>query len=306
MRYLSTQAVAGLMDVTETTVKRWADEGRILCHRTLGGHRKFRMSDVVQFAEQHDYPLQGTVATPLPRRRGEVLELAVQRHDFESITRLFLAVLARADREAVHGMLSYLGQHRFTLAMIADAVVRPAMARIGEQWKNGSLEITQEHLISNILLESLIQLRGELHRKPVNGLSAVCACAEGNLHDLGLRLLAYTLETEGFRVRYLGTNTPAETLASLVRNTSPDVVCASVSSPVHSEEWVNAVGKSARASHAVYLVGGSLVTSQYPGGVACDLSGASVVEAVGYLRTHYQLKPGPRTRGRQPKRRRPR
>jgi len=44
--YLSRADVAHLLGVSANTVARWAREGRIPCHRTLGGHRRFSRSVV--------------------------------------------------------------------------------------------------------------------------------------------------------------------------------------------------------------------------------------------------------------------
>ena len=40
-QYMSRGDVAELLGVSANTVARWAREGRIPCHRTLGGHRRF-------------------------------------------------------------------------------------------------------------------------------------------------------------------------------------------------------------------------------------------------------------------------
>ena len=38
--------VAALFRVDPKTVTRWAQDGRLTCIRTLGGHRRFRASEV--------------------------------------------------------------------------------------------------------------------------------------------------------------------------------------------------------------------------------------------------------------------
>jgi excisionase family DNA binding protein len=38
--------VAALFNVDVKTVSRWADSGRLQCIKTLGGHRRFRESEV--------------------------------------------------------------------------------------------------------------------------------------------------------------------------------------------------------------------------------------------------------------------
>jgi len=49
MLLLNTGHVSELLGVSEATVKRWADAGRIPSNRTVGHHRKFRPEDVATF-----------------------------------------------------------------------------------------------------------------------------------------------------------------------------------------------------------------------------------------------------------------
>jgi MerR family transcriptional regulator, light-induced transcriptional regulator len=299
MTYLSTQEVAGLINVTETTIKRWADEGKIPCHKTLGGHRKFLMKEIVQFAEDNAYPLSGTVAPPLDTRGARGLELAIQTKDYTILGQLFYVEALQAERQGIYDLLSYLCKHHISLPVLADEVIKPAMARIGEEWRSGKLDVNREHLASNAVLEALIHLHPELHRKPSHGLSAVCACAEGNYHELGLRLFAYALETEGWKVHYLGANTPFLTLRSFMKNSRPDLICLSatiIDRKISSMSSFRAIGKAARAMKAIYLVGGSMSNGYSIDYFKCDYITDSVREAVVFLKNHFQLKPGPKTR----------
>ena len=44
--FLTPGQVARILHVSPQTVNRWANEGRIPCTLTLGGHRRFRRGDV--------------------------------------------------------------------------------------------------------------------------------------------------------------------------------------------------------------------------------------------------------------------
>jgi len=298
MTYLSTQEVARLINVTETTVKRWADGEKIPCHKTLGGHRKFLLKDIVQFAEQNVYPLSGTVAPRLPQRQAQTLEVAVQTRNYQKIAQLFYDEALKADRKALHEMLSYLCKHHIPLPILADQVVKPVMARMGDQWRAGKLDIDQEHLTSNTVLEALVNLNPELHRKPSHGLTAVCACTEGDYHELGLRMLSYTLETEGWKVYYLGANTPVQTLRSYMRSTRPELLCLSAMMIEGKKELIGnirSIGKTARAIGAAYVVGGSFSGDYVPGDFNCHYIAHSVQETIVFVKNRFHLKPGPKT-----------
>jgi MerR family transcriptional regulator, light-induced transcriptional regulator len=294
--HLSTQEVARLIDVAETTIKRWADEGKIPCHRTLGGHRKFLMKDIVRFAEENAYPLIGILALPGPERKAQSLEFAVQTRNFERISRLFYDEALRAESRKLYMFLSYLCKHHLPFPAIGDEVIRPAMARVGEGWRSGTLEINQEHRASNAVLEGLILLNPELHRKPSNGLAVVCACVEGDYHELGLRVLSSSLEMEGWRVHYLGANTPRETLQTFAGSARPDLICLSATildGKNGSVDDIRAIGKTAREISAVCLVGGSFPGNYSAGDFHCDGISASVGEAVTFLKDRFDLRPGP-------------
>lgn len=50
-RLLTPREVATLFRVDPKTVTRWADEGRLSSVRTLGGHRRYRESQVLTLLE---------------------------------------------------------------------------------------------------------------------------------------------------------------------------------------------------------------------------------------------------------------
>ena len=51
-RLLTPREVAALFRVDPKTVTRWADEGRLSSVRTLGGHRRYRESQVLSLLEE--------------------------------------------------------------------------------------------------------------------------------------------------------------------------------------------------------------------------------------------------------------
>jgi excisionase family DNA binding protein len=297
MQYLSTEQVASLIKVTETTIKRWSDEGKIPCHKTLGGHRKFLMKEIIRFAEEHSYPLTGAISAPLSKRQSEILEFAVQTKNYSKIAKLFYEEALQGDRDGLYELLSYLCRHHIALATLGDEVIRPAMTRIGEEWRVGKLEVNQEHLASNSVLEALVRLNPDLHRKPINGLSAVCACAEGDHHQIGLRGLAYALEGEGWNVHYLGANTPTDTLKSFMKTMKPELICVSstvISGKKQFVDRMSLIGEMAHSYRATFLVGGFLLGNYAPSDFNCDYISSSIHDAMAFIRDKFQLRPGPK------------
>jgi excisionase family DNA binding protein len=51
-QYLSRSEVAEMFQVSPSTVTRWADEGKLPCVKTLGGHRRYEVKTIMKLARQ--------------------------------------------------------------------------------------------------------------------------------------------------------------------------------------------------------------------------------------------------------------
>lgn len=294
---LSTKAVAGLLNVAETTVKRWADGEALPCVKTPGGHRKFLMKEVLAFAERHRYPLTGLLPPRAPQERQEELNVGVLTRDFPLLSRIFLDEALLGNRDGLYEMLTYLYTHRISLPVLADDLVRTSMKEVGRRWREGMLEVNQEHQVSQAVLEALLRFGPVVHQKHRNGLTAVLACVEGEWHSIGLQCVRYALEAEGWTVHMLGANTPFDTLRSMVKRVQPALVGLSVAPSRRVSEIRGPVGSLTRLVHAwkgVVVMGGGLVGELRPGSLNGDFLAPSLQDAIDFARDRFQLKPGPK------------
>jgi len=303
---LSTKRVAELLNVAETTVKRWADEQTITCVRTPGGHRKFSAAEIVAFAERHHYPVTGLTPTEGTQPERNRLQLGVQTRDFTLLSRLFLDHALHGDRQTLHDVLIYVYTHHIPFASIVDQIIRPAMNVVGERWSNGELEVNQEHRASHAVLEALHRFGIQLHRKPRNGLTAVSSCVQGELHQIGLQSVVYGLETEGWDVHMLGADTPHASLVSYVERVQPGVVALSATI-LRKKQWAGGIASLREMVHrwnGIVLLGGSAAEGYTANDLGCDFVADSLEGALAFVRERFELKPGPKkskhetTRGR--------
>ncbi len=267
---LSTADVARLFCVTETTVKRWADEGTLRCQKTPGGHRKFQIRNVVAFAEENNFEPIGALSLPGQPETGEALQVAILKRDFTVLVRTFVDKALSPDRTDLYRFLSYLYGHRIALWEIYDLVLKPGMEVIGDRWSAGLIGIGQEHMASYETLDALAKLQNEILIKAPTGDSAILACLGEELHEIGLRCTASLFEAEGWRTQYLGARTPADAILSAVRDFHPLVIGISVTRVHEKEELahqLHTIAESARAYGGKMIIGGM--------GVPADLHGAA-------------------------------
>ena len=91
--YLSRAEVAAIFRVAPSTITRWADEGRLVCVRTLGGHRRYdreSIGELVRMLTKEEMGVE-TVTLEIPRLYGDHHTSAVHQvlAQFEGIGRVW-------------------------------------------------------------------------------------------------------------------------------------------------------------------------------------------------------------------------
>ena len=129
----------------------------------------------------------------------------------------------------------------------------PYLHELGDRWQRGEASVAQEHFASNVLRGRLLGLGRDWGRGI--GPRALLACLPGEQHDLGLIAFGLALRSRGWRITYLGADTPLETLESAAEALEPDLVAVSAV----AADRVDVLGQSLRRlaeRHTVVLGGG--------------------------------------------------
>jgi len=125
-------------------------------------------------------------------------------------------------------MLSELSLAGESAAYVADRVLAPALAELGERWCQGQLSVYQEHRASEIVLSCVSQARAA-HTPPRRARRALCAGPEGDPNSLASALAAWVLAELGYAAVALGANMPFVSLAEAVRELHPRLLVLSIS-----------------------------------------------------------------------------
>jgi len=262
---LSTVDVARLFNVTETTVKRWADEGMLKCQKTPGGHRKFPVRNVIDFAEKNNFEPTGALTMPDHDGLGSTIQVAILRRDFPSLVRAFVEKALSPDRSDLHTFFSFLYEHRIQLWEIYDLVLRPGMVEIGERWVRGEIGIGQEHRASYETLDALARLQSEILIKPQTQESVLFACLGDELHEIGLRCASYLFEAEGWTTHYLGARTPSPDVIAALAELKPSVVALSITQAADLKQLrqdVSEITDAVRSRSMQLILGGAGVPAE--------------------------------------------
>jgi methanogenic corrinoid protein MtbC1 len=97
-----------------------------------------------------------------------------------------------------------------------------------DAWAAGRLEVRHEHFLSERLGDVLRSLRLPLEEQ-ARGPLAVLSTLPGEAHGLGLQMAALVVAHAGWRVLYLGTETPLADMIALSRDLGARALALSVS-----------------------------------------------------------------------------
>lgn len=172
-----------------------------------------------------------------------------------------LRAIGEFDGTAAQAILDVALEHLGVEDAIAQ-VVMPVLHETGERWATGTFTVAQEHFASNLIRTRLSSL--SLAWDAGTGPMAVLACPSGERHDLGLLAFGVVLGRAGWRVRYLGADTPLSTLGSAVQTLEPDLVVLSavreqplVEAADHLAELPGAAATALAAAHVIVAGAGA-------------------------------------------------
>ena len=267
----SSSELARLLQVNESTVKRWADAGELSCAKTRGGHRRFSVATVMDFIQRKGLPVALSPAAPLATEDIRAHVLAGNIHRLApALRREMLA----GSVQGIVGILRTAFVAKPHLLDVFSTLVFPPLVDIGEEWHRNTLSIHEEHIASNALREALAQFHAEIPRKDSNGLRALCVCPEGEWHDITIRCTAYFLESMGWAVLFMGQSSPIHSIVRAIGQYRPDLIAVSAVAPRHERALVNAINgdlyPAARHVRARLALGGPAISTRWKDTVRAD------------------------------------
>lgn len=208
--FVSPRDLAAAVDVSESSLKRWADAGRLQVVRTAGGHRRIPLAEAVRFVREARLALVDPGRLGLPDlgtiTPGDALPT------IESLVELFGRHQGReVERVLLRAYLAGVG-----VAELADGPIRGSMEHVGRLYEDGPEGIAVEHGAVDACIGGLSAIR-QLLIPPSDAPVAAGGAVVGDPYILPTLSVAMVLEEAGFRAINVGPNTPIDALDAVVR-----------------------------------------------------------------------------------------
>jgi DNA-binding transcriptional MerR regulator len=227
-RYLRIGELGRRSGISPETIRAWERRyGLLTPGRTGGGFRLYSDDDLARVRAMRAHLEAGIAAAEAARlvadaaRRVASERVAGTGGELEVEVAALAAAIARFDAADANAALDRL-LAAFSLDAVLDAVLVPYLHELGDRWERGEASVGEEHYATNVIRSRLIGLARGWDRGL--GPRAVLACAPGEQHDLGLLCFGLALRERGWRIEYLGADTPVATVAEVAHSVSPRAV----------------------------------------------------------------------------------
>ena len=209
--------------VTVELLRAWEKRyGLLQPARTPAGYRLYSDADEQRVREMQQ-GLDAGLAAAEAARAALATAVPGGAVDVGAAASELRAALERFDDAAAHLALDSL-LSGFTFETVGRDVVLPLLRETGDRWHRGELTVAQEHFATSLLRARLLGLARGWDQGV--GPRAVLACLPGERHELGLIVFGIALRAQGWRITYLGADTPIESIDS---GAADVVVIASIS-----------------------------------------------------------------------------
>lgn len=243
--------LAGEMGVAQTTIANYEQHTRFPDEDTLG-----------KFANLFDVSLDyllGRSDAKNPQDFGNRTTKESPPATLPPLAERYLKLMRRGSRNQAYSLILDAAKTGTGVREIYGSVFEPALKEVGRLWEIGEVDVAEEHYISGAT-ESLMALLHPYLEQPAEKRGVVVAvAANGELHQIGLKMITDRLTEMGWDCYYIGVNTPTPDLIRVVEERRADVLAISATMPLHVDTvsgMIFRIRSSTAGKHLRIVVGG--------------------------------------------------
>lgn len=175
------------------------------------------------------------------------------------LARDYLDLLLQGERHAAAKLIMDKAEDGVPVREIYLQAFQPVLHEIGRLWETDGISVAQEHYCTAATQLVMSRLYPYIFSTEKIGRCLIAACVAGELHEIGIRMVADFFEMEGWDTHYLGANTPVQGIVQMIESVGADILALSSTMPFHIDrlsELVVAVRASAPGRTIPVMVGG--------------------------------------------------
>ncbi len=219
--FFTTRQLAESLGMSESSVKRWANEGKIGVVRTVGGHRRIPFDEALKFIRESGLcvikpEILGLDYYTTPHKAGtEIEEVSKELHE----------ALVVGDADTARQLILAEFYSGRSIAEISDGPVSYALNEIGTTWKRNEEDgIFIEHRAMDICFDIFRRLQTLLDPKTDRKLLAIGCAPNRDVYALPTLIASIVLLETGYTSVNLGAVTPLRILRRAAEEHQPNML----------------------------------------------------------------------------------
>lgn len=189
----------------------------------------------------------------------EMVSYIDEETDLGKLAKKYNTALLAGDRNQAGSLVLDAVKNGVKIEDIYLEVFQKSQYEVGRLWLSNQISVAKEHFCSAATQMIMSQLYPYIFSTNRIGKKFVGASVGGELHEIGIRMVADFFEMKGWDTYYLGANAPASTILKAVDENQADVVGLSIAMPYHSSllsDTITEIRKSEVGKKVKILIGG--------------------------------------------------
>lgn len=178
-------------------------------------------------------------------------EMPVSTFSGEDISNFYYqryeTAIFKGDREGLNTLIAEMREDQLSMEFIYGEIMQKFQRRVGVLWHEQQISVAKEHYATAMSQYAMTLMYDQIFTTPRKGRKMFAACVSGELHELGIRLIADYFEYKGWDTAYYGANNTEMSLVQAIKEQSPDIIFLSCTMSYHLdhlEKLIHAIKKS--------------------------------------------------------------
>jgi len=149
----------------------------------------------------------------------------------------------------------------------------PAMTGIGKKFQTGEIYIPEMMIAAKTMAGTIDRFKDQLDKNREKLGNVVIGTVQGDLHDIGKRLVIMMLEGQGFFVEDMGISVKSENFVAFVREKKPHILAMSAlltTTMIEMKKTIIALQEAGLRENIKIIVGGAPVTQSFADQIGAD------------------------------------
>lgn len=169
----------------------------------------------------------------LPELPDEVPTFIEPEQPLAPLAHQYIEALLRGDRGAASRLVLAAADDGVPVKDLYLHVFQRAQREVGRLWQTNRISVAREHFCTAATQLIMSQLYPRIFAGERNGATLVATSVAGDLHEIGIRMVADFFEMAGWHTVYLGADTPTRSVVETVAEHAADALALSVTIATH-------------------------------------------------------------------------